>query len=393
MSRGSKSAINRIAKRKRRFRAHSTIGTDPGTLLSHPTSGTTTVRVITYDGQACDELTIEDIHQLKQLVSGKDTEVPATRRNGMPWSYNQQVVHPRVYWINLDGLGNTKLIKQIGELLRLHRLALEDAVNVHQRAKFEAYGETLFFVARTPYGDESTFATEQVSLFLCGNVVLTMQERRTESLDGLRSRITSGAGRVIKYEADYLTYAILDAIVDSYFTRLEAYGSMLDSITPELGTRYNRDTPLKLHTIRSGLLEMRRVVRQQRDAMQQVVAERYAAVSDETLLYFRDCLDHLNQLLDATDAERETCAELRELYFALLGQHNNDVIKLLTIISSIFIPMSFIASVYGMNFDPEVSPFNMPELGWYLGYPFAIGMMLVVAVGLLWYLGRKGWLR
>lgn len=129
--------------------------------------------------------------------------------------------------------------------------------------------------------------------------------------------------------------------------------------------------------------------RQQRDALQQLISERRPAIADETQLYFRDCLDHMNQLLDANDAERETCAELRELYFALLSQRNNDVIKVLTIVSTIFIPMSFIAGVYGMNFDTSVSRFNMPELHWAYGYPTALAAMALVATGLVWYLRSK----
>lgn len=393
MARGVKSSNSRTEKRRRRFRARSTIGTPPGTLVSHEASDATSVRVITYDGQSCGDAVAESLQQLKQFVSLDDLQLSGKRRSGAIWALNQRSEHPRVCWINVNGLSDTKLIKQIGDLLRLHPLALEDAVNVHQRAKFETYGETLFFVVRMPTGNASTFQTEQVSLFLCGNVVLTMQERDGDCLSSLRSRIKSGVGRVTNLEADYLTYAIIDAIVDSYFTSVESFGDQLDEITPELGHRDNQGIPLKLHEIRDGLLTMRRTVRQQRDAIQQVVGERFPAISDETSLYFRDCLDHLNQLLDATDAERETCAELRELYFALLGQRNNDVIKVLTIVSTIFIPMSFIASLYGMNFNPAASPYNMPELDWYYGYPAAVAAMVVMAVGLLIFLGRKGWLR
>lgn len=387
----SKSATSRVAKRKRRFRVRSTIGISPGTLLAHPSTEATRLRVIRYDSQTFSDERADSIHQLKGLVAKSDTKLTSSRRDGAQWSFGQKADRKRVCWINADGLADTRLIKQLGDFLGLHPLALEDVVNVHQRAKVEAYGEDLFFVVRMPV-DEFHFHTEQISLFLCGNVVLTLQERKGDCFNGLRERLTGGVGRVRSYDADYLTYAIIDSIVDGYFTRLESYGLALDDITAELGVKDDKDLPLRLHNIRGSLLSMRRVVRQQRDALHQLIRERRPAISDETQLYFRDCLDHLNQLLDATDAEREICAELRELYFALLGQRNNDVIKLLTIVSTIFIPMSFIAGVYGMNFDTSVSSLNMPELHWEYGYPAALGTMAMVAAGLIWYLRRKGWL-
>jgi len=387
----SRSAVSRVAKRKRRFRVRSTIGTAPGTLLAHESSHATSVRVIRYDGHTASDTPITSIHELKALVNKADTKLASHRRDSGNWALHPKVEHKPVCWINVDGLSDTRLIKQIGDFLELHPLALEDVVNVHQRAKLDAYGDTLFFVVRMPI-DDATFHTEQFSLFLCGNVVLTLQERQGDCLNAVRDRIQAGAARLRGFEADYLTYAIVDSIVDGYFTELEKFGSRLDEITNVLGVSDTKDLPLRLHNIRDSLLSMRRVVRQQRDALQQLISERRPAIADETQLYFRDCLDHMNQLLDATDAERETCAELRELYFALLGQRNNDVIKVLTIVSTIFIPMSFIAGVYGMNFDTSVSGYNMPELHWAYGYPAALIAMALVALGLVSYLRSKRWL-
>ncbi len=388
----SKSAVSRVAKRKRKFRVRSTIGTAPGTLLAHESSAATSIRVICFDSQSCSDVPVQSIQQLQALVTKDDAKLNTHRRHSAQWVFNQQSESQRVCWINVDGLSDTKLIKQVGDFLELHPLALEDVVNVHQRAKLEAYGDTLFFVVRMPV-DDLTFHTEQISLFLCGNVVLTLQERGGDCLDAVRKRIRAGAGRLRGFEADYLTYAIVDAIVDSYFALLEKFANELDEITTDLGVKDSIDLPLRLHNIRENLLSMRRVMRQQRDALQQLLSESRRAVAEETQLYFRDCLDHMNQLLDATDAERETCAELRELYFAMLGQRNNDVIKLLTIVSTIFIPMSFIAGVYGMNFETSASPYNMPELHWKYGYPAALGAMALVAGGLVWYLKSKRWLR
>jgi magnesium transporter len=389
---------DRIARRKRRFRHRSTIGTIPGTLLVHESSEETVLRVISYDARDCVDEKADSIQDLlritrKSNTSFSDPAVGSHSRVLQPSQVTEAaplLAKQSVTWINVDGLNDTRIIKQIGDLLDLHPLALEDVVNVHQRAKFEDYGQTLFFVIRMPTADP-VFHTEQVSIFLCGDVVLTLQERPGDCLEALRGRIAQGLGRIRTSQADYLTYAIVDAIIDGYFTKLESYGDALDELTASLGETESKDVPIRLHGIRGSLLSLRRVVRQQRDALQQIQREPHLAISRETQLYFRDCLDHVSQLLDATDAERETCAELRELYFAMLGQRNNDVMKVLTIVSTIFIPMSFIAGVYGMNFEP-ISSFNMPELRWTYGYPAALLAMASVAVGLCVFPKRKGWL-
>ncbi len=296
-----------------------------------------------------------------------------------------------VTWINVDGLADIALLKELGEMFGLHPLAMEDVVNLHQHAKLECYGDTLFFVARMPMGSNG-FETEQVSLFLVDGVVITIQERRGDCLDPVRERIAHGRGRIRTRAADYLAYAILDAIIDAYFPVLERYNAELDRTAEQLQTTADSHLPLRLHDIRADLLLVRKVVMQHREALNELLREGADVISDDNALYFRDCQDHINQLIEIADTDRETCGELRELYFALLGQKNNDVMKVLTVIATIFIPMSFIAGIYGMNFDSQASPLNMPELHWAFGYPFALGLMALVAAGLLTYLFKRGWL-
>ncbi len=395
-----KAGASRIARRKRRFRHRSTIGTIPGTMLVHESSQSSAMRIIHFDSQTFSDEQSESLAALSKLIGGHANRLGSSNgQSASSRAANKPSTEPTpatpatagVVWINIDGLSDTRLIKHIGDLLGLHPLALEDVVNVHQRAKVEIYGETLFCVVRMPVQSESGFHTEQVSLFLCGNVVLSLQESAGDCLDALRHRIRLGLGRIRTSGADYLLYAIVDAIVDGYFTSLQNYGEALDALTASIGERGHHDVPLRLHEIRECLLGMRRVVRQHRDAFQILLTEPHEVIAAETRLYFRDCLDHINQLLDAADADRETCAELRELYFAMLGQRNNDVMKVLAVVSTIFIPMSFVAGVYGMNFDRS-SPYNMPELGWRYGYPAALGVMLSMAFGLFLLLKRKGWL-
>ncbi len=297
----------------------------------------------------------------------------------------------RVTWIDLDGLGDTRLIAAIGDAYDLHPLALEDVTGDHQHAKLETYDQTLFFVARMPCGDNG-FDTEQVSIFLVNNTVVTIQQRTGDCLDPVRIRLENALGRIRSRGADYLFYCLIDAILDGYFPLLDRLGDRLERIADDLEDSIDHSLPVRLHAVRGDLSAIGKVLRQHRDAITRLQREAVGIVQPDTLLFFRDCQDHLHQLIEETATDRETCGELRELYFAMLGQRNNDVMKVLTIIATIFIPMSFVAGVYGMNFDPGASELNMPELHWSLGYPFALALMAMIAVGFMVFFYRLGWL-
>jgi magnesium transporter len=236
------------------------------------------------------------------------------------------------------------------------------------------------------------FVTEQISIFILGDRLITLQEREGDCLDPVRKRIESGKGRIRTTGADYLAYAILDAIVDAYFPILEKYDKALGAIYDEVEKGLTDDIPKRLHDIRADLLNIRRVAHQHEGAIAELLREGPPIICEGTQPFLRDCLDHLRRLTESADTYRETCGELRELYFALLGQKTNDSMKVLSIIATVFIPMSLIAAIYGMNFDSEVSSMNMPELHWAFGYPFAIFTMLCTGGGLLFFLRRRGWL-
>ncbi len=236
------------------------------------------------------------------------------------------------------------------------------------------------------------FVTEQVSLFLLDGLVITLQEYPGDCLNPVRERLIGGKGRIRSRGADYLAYAIIDAIIDGYFPVLERYDAVLRDVNDEIENNLAKDVPKRLHDIRADLLNIRNVAQQHEDALSTLLREETTLICSQTLPFIRDCLDHIARLISMADTYRETCGELRELYFAQLGQKTNDVMKVLTIIATIFIPMSFIAGVYGMNFDSEVSPLNMPELRWAYGYPFAVLIMLCTGGGLIIYLRRRGWL-
>jgi magnesium transporter len=296
-----------------------------------------------------------------------------------------------VTWLNVDGLGDARVIEELGEIFGIHRLALEDVLDPSQRPKVEPYGDHAYLVARMCEWKER-LETDQLSLFIGKDWVLTFQQVAGDCFDGVRERIRRGGGRIRQAGADYLGYAILDATVDAYFPALEACGEKIESL--EDGALAGRDTRVvqDLQHVRHDLLQLRRATWPLRDALGSLVREDSPLFSAETKPYLRDCHDHVVQTIDLVETYRELAAGLMEVYLSAASNRMSEVMKVLTIIATIFIPLSFIASVYGMNFDTQRSRWNMPELEWRLGYPFALALMAVTALGLLYYFSRKGWL-
>jgi magnesium transporter len=295
-----------------------------------------------------------------------------------------------VTWINVDGLGDVATIRALGELFDLHPLALEDVVHVHQRAKVEPFEKQLFLVARM-VKMEKQLETEQVSFFIGPNYLLTFQERAGDCFEPVRERIRTSSGRVRRVGTDYLAYALLDTVIDSYFEVVDAFADRLETLDDEISLGRGRDINDRIHDARNELLLLRRAVRPHRDAVGQLIRDEHPLIHDETRVFLRDCYDHTVQLIDLLEVYRETCAGLRDYHLSLLSGRMNEVMKVLTIIATIFMPLGFIAGVYGMNFDPKL-PGNMPELEWPFGYVFALGLMLIAAGGMVFYFWRQGWL-
>lgn len=343
-------------------------GASPGTLTGDPEAPTARVRVIAYGPQEITEFVCDDLQAI-QAIRGK-------------WP---------VLWVNVDGIDDAGTIGRIGEMFGLHRLAVEDVVNVPQRAKVEAYGDVLFMIIRMatfqPHLD-----TEQVSLFLGPDFVLTFQERSGDPLDPVRERIRTSHGRIRGRGPDYLAYAVLDAIIDHYFPVLDEYGDQMDALEVEILAGANRETMNRLHGVKRELMTLRRAVWPARDALNALVREPSARISEETRVYLRDVYDHVVQVMDHVETYRDLGSSLTDLYLSSVSNRMNEIMKVLTMFAAVFIPLSFIAGVYGMNFDPGESPLNMPELQWYFGYPFALGLMALVGVGLLVFFWRKGWI-
>lgn len=344
-------------------------GAAPGTLVADPQAGGTTIRVIGYGPEGCHETgLVEDLAQ-----------IAAVRAR---WA---------ITWVDVTGLGDLNAVRRIAEEFGLHPLELEDIVHTHQRPKIERYAEHYFIVARQ-LAVGSGWESEQLSLLLGRDFVLTFQEREGDCLDPVRERIRREGTRLRTSGADYLAYAIVDAVVDHYFPVLDQLGERLDALEERALSHPGRDAVGQIQEVRHGLLAVRRAIWPLREEVASLLREPTGAITQETAVYFRDTYDHIVQLIELVEIFREIATGLMELQFSGMAQRTNETMRVLTIIATIFIPLSFIASVYGMNFDRETSRWNMPELGWSLGYPFALGLMLAVALGLLAFFRRKGWL-
>ncbi|MFM2129902.1 MAG: magnesium/cobalt transporter CorA [Pseudomonadota bacterium] len=296
-----------------------------------------------------------------------------------------------VNWIDIAGLGDAEVIRRLGEMFGLHRLALEDVLHVHQRPKVEEYGDQLFVVFRT-LDLKAREPSEQVSLFLLPGLVITFQERPGDCFDHVRNRIRHGRGAIRALGADYLTYALLDAVIDHYFPVLEAYDDRLDDLT-EMALRFPHESIARdLHRVKRELFNLRRIIWASRELVNNLMRADVPVLQPATLPYLRDCYDHCVQLMDMLEMQHEVASNLFNTYLSSLSQRANEIMKVLTVIATIFIPLSFVASLYGMNFDSKASPWNMPELHWAFGYPAVLALMAAIAGGLLLWFRRRGWI-
>ncbi|MBN2311507.1 MAG: magnesium/cobalt transporter CorA [Candidatus Hydrogenedentes bacterium] len=353
---------------RRREHTHPAPGAPPGTLTAHPGSSQPVIHMMSYDQ---DTLIDEEIHDLAVIA--------------------EHLGRRPVLWLNVDGLGDIDVIAQLGVMFGLHRLALEDVLQYHQRPKIEEYGEHLFFVLRM-LEDGGPVATEQLTLFLGDGFVLTFQEHPGDCLDNVRRRIRESMGRIRTMGADYLAYCLVDAVVDYYSPKIDELAERAEDLETEVLFEPGRDTVLRIHEMKRDLLTMRRAVAPLREAVNALIRDEHPAVTDATRVYFRDCHDQVIQVVELAEVQRELVGGLLDVYLSNVSNRMNDVMKVLAVIATLFIPLTFLAGVYGMNFDPDVSPWNMPELRTYLGYPLVLLAMVLIVVFELILFRRKGWL-
>lgn len=355
-------------KRRPEFRNRPQPGEHEDILKTSPDAYETTVRVFAYCQEQCLEEEVRTVARIRELHK----QYP-------------------VIWIDVQGLANLTFIQQISAAFNLHPLAQEDVVRTHQRSKLEDYPDQLFIVARmAPLAGEDD--TEQLSLFFGEGYVLTFQERPGDDLEGVRHRLRNERSKLRNGGADYLVYSLLDAVIDAYFPLLEASGERLEVLEDELIVKPDRSILEEIYVIRRRLLKLRKSLWPLRELMASLLRDENGRFAQETRIYLRDCYDHTVQLIDLMEVYRELSTGLMDVYLSSISNRLNEVMKVLTIITVIFIPLTFIAGVYGMNFNTAVSRWNMPELEWRYGYVACLAVMAVIAIGEIIYFRRKGWL-
>ena len=350
-----------------RLKRRSSPGAAPGTLIADPAADRLTIHYWRFDREHCTEQ--------------KNCAVAALE----PPRGNAEVV-----WVDVTGLGDTTLIEGIGERFGFHPLALEDVVNVHQRPKLEDYDDHLYVVTRMALPGLGA-DTEQVSIFHSPGLVLTFQQRSGDCFEPVRERIRRAKGRIRAMPADYLLYTLIDAVIDGYFPVLEKFGESLEALEHEVITKPDPACVERLHNLKRDLLALRRALWPTRDMLAALLRDESEFITESTQVYLRDAHDHTAQLIDIVETYREISSGLIDVYLSSLSTKLNEVMKVLTMMATVFLPLTFISSLYGMNFDRSF-PWNMPELGWPFGYPFALGVMAAAGGLMLYYFWRKGWL-
>ena len=355
----------RRARRKEKARRLA-VGAPPGTLEADPQAAPTVISVVAIGGG-------ESLRQ-----TGVTVAAALALREAWP-----------LVWIDCSGLADIEAIRAIGGAFGLHPLALEDVLDTAQRPKCEVQADHAFVVMRML---DREGGSEQLSLFFGEGFVLTFQERGGDSFEPVRQRIAKGAPRLLAGHADYLAYALIDAVIDAYFPVVDAQIARIEQLEDDILAGVDGDQVHDLHGLRRELLGLKRWLRPTRDALGVILRLDRPWLRAETRVYFTDVQDHADQLIDTNETYRDTASGLIDLHMTLSAAKTSEVINLLTIISTIFIPLGFLAGLWGMNFNPEISDWNMPLTQHPLGYPIALAFMLALALGLLVYFRKRRWI-
>lgn len=298
----------------------------------------------------------------------------------------------RSTWLHVQGTPSEELLRGIGEAYGLHALALEDVLHTGQRAKLDLYDLQLFTIVSAPESSEHGLSVAQLSLFLGDTWIVSFHAGKHDPFETVRQRLAVEGSRIRSNSIDYLYYALIDTMVDLSFPEMESLGERIEALEQTVFVDPNREALDEIHALRRELLVLRRLLWPQRDMLSSLSRIDHALISSNTAIYLRDCFDHAVHALDLVENYREMASSLLEVYLSSLSNRMNDVMKLLTIIATVFIPLSFIVGVYGMNFDRSAGPWNMPELGFAYGYPLLLLFMLALVVLMLLYFRHKRWM-
>jgi magnesium transporter len=327
-----------------------------------------------FDESGSRTVDIQDINKLEQFLQSKSKT-----------------------WIQIQGLHDVDLLHRIWDYFGLHPLIREDIVNTNQRAKVESYEGQIFVVMRMisqdPLSNETAkLQNEQVSIILGKNYVLSFQETDSPIFNPVLKRIQTPNTRLRKFGPDYLAYALIDNIVDHYFHALDFIGDSIESLEEQIIESPENSLLQSIHILRRDLIFFRKAIWSLRDSINSLIRDENPLIAKETKIYIRDVYDHIVQVIDSIENNREMIYSLYDMHMSGLSNKMNEVMKLLTIIATIFIPLTFIAGIYGMNFNSETSPLNMPELNWYYGYPASLILMISMTLLMVLYFRKKKWL-
>jgi magnesium transporter len=344
-------------------KSHPPVGARPGTLAIPPGSPPPKIRLVRYDADSIEEREIDDVATLANL--GED----------------------RVTWIDVRGLGDEAVLRQLATLFGMHPLALEDAVNVPHRAASTLYENQQVLIARVPViGEDGSIDAPQVCFVLGRRSLVTFQERPFGFFDPVRERLRAGIGPIRKLGPDYLAYALIDLLIDRYYPVVQELSEAMEELEEEVIEQPLEDSLGKIHQVQRKLVVLRRIGAPQREALATLLRDHSPLVSEPVRVFLRDTHDHAAQIMEAVDSTREMGIGLVNLHLSNVSQRTNEVMKTLTLVASIFIPLSFLAGVYGMNFD-DIPGIHRPE-------SFAIFVAVIVAIAstMLWWFRRRGWL-
>lgn len=340
-------------------------GLPPGTLvhIGEESDREIKVTVMAFNEKECDE---RQISAVKECVYFTDTSL--------------------VTWIDVDGLHEIEIIQQVGDCQGLHPLVLEDILNTQQRPKVEDFDDYLYIVLKMLYFREGELTAEQVSLIVGNNFVISFQEGICGDVFApIRERLRNGKGRIRGMGADYLAYSLMDAIVDNYFIVLEELGERIELLEEAVLADVTPQTARQIHRLKRDMIFLRKSVWPLREVIGALERRETQLVTEAVTVYLRDLYDHTIQVIDTVEANRDMLAGLLDVYLSSVSNRMNAIMKVLTIIATIFMPLTFIAGLYGMNFR------HMPELEWIWGYPAVLLLMALVAIGMLQFFRRKKW--
>lgn len=347
-------------------------GTAPGTLFTRTTSTMEppVLHLVRYSPQDLEETGQPDLQALSAMLNAE-----------------------QVTWLRVNGLPDAQWMKQFGALIDLHPLAQEDILNGGQRAKLEAYENQLFMVMNIPDQYGESLKVDQLYLFWHHSYLVTFYTGSNDPFELLLKRLRTNGTSLRSHGLDYLAYALLDMAIDKAFPVLELLGLKLEALEESMMKRPDQSSLQDIHTIKRQIILLRRAVWPQREVINQLLRDEDSWISPPVQLYMRDCYDHTVQIMDLIESYRETGASLHDLYLSSASMRMNDIMRVLTIIATIFIPLTFLAGVYGMNFASESSSrWAMPELRWSLGYPFVWTVFIAIAAAMLAWFRHKRWL-